>query len=340
MMNKPGAILSNCILFVLFAFPACLAGQTESDTIPVELTKPNYRITQLEGIGCDPKLARQDPSNVIKVGDVYYVWYTQRPAKGTHAYASTIYYSTSKDGLKWENKGEALGKGVEDAWDSFGVITPYVAVAHGKYYLFYTGTSVYEDTNKRKTPPQIGVAVADSPDGPWKRFSGTPILTPGGPDAWDAMLVDDAHLILRHGKWWLYYKGRKPHESADETKWGLAIADQPTGPFVKCGDGLVFPSGHTVCVWPHRGGVAALVDHSGPERFSVQWASHGTNFVRAAKLPIVHTGCGPYDPDAFSDAAYGRGINWGVAQYNTNNTLCIVRFDVDLSAPPLLNEKE
>ncbi len=136
-------------VLLLSTVPSPLPAQTATNAIPIELTKPNYRITQLEGIGHDPKLARQDPSNVIKVGELYYVWYTQRPAKGTDAYASTIYYSTSKDGRKWEDKGEALGKGGEDAWDSFGVITPYVAVAPGKYYLYYTGTSVFKETGNR-----------------------------------------------------------------------------------------------------------------------------------------------------------------------------------------------
>ena len=117
-------------IMVVGLFLASPRAQADAE-IPAELKTPNYRITQLEGIGYDPKLARQDPSNVIKVGELFYVWYTQRE-KGVHAYASTIYYATSKDGLKWESKGEALGKGAAGAWDSFGVITPYVAVQGNK----------------------------------------------------------------------------------------------------------------------------------------------------------------------------------------------------------------
>lgn len=152
--------------------------------------------------------------------------------------------------------------------------------------------------------------------------------------------MDDSHLIKREGKWWLYYKGRRPGETAKQTKWGLAIAETPTGLFVKRGDGLVFGSGHTVCVWPHRGGVAALVDHAGPEWYTVQWSPNGFDFVRTAKLPLVHTGCGPFDPDAFLDTTYGRGITWGVAQFNINKTLCIIRFEVDLATPPSPTETQ
>ncbi len=111
-----------------------------------------------------------------------------------------------------------------------------------------------------------------------------------------------------------------------------AVADKPTGPYVKCKDNPLI-GGHTVCIWPHREGLAALIDAAGPERFTVQWSADGIHFKRAAKVPRVHTGCGPFDADAFTNARYGRGIAWGVAQNHEKGTLCIVRFDVDLRAP-------
>jgi len=95
----------------------------------------------------------------------------------------------------------------------------------------------------------------------------------------------------------------------------------------------VLHSGHTVCVWPHREGVAALVDNAGPERFTVQYSPDGIHFTRTAKLELVHTGCGPHDPDAFNNTSFGRGITWGVAQHRTNGLLHIIRFDCELLAP-------
>ncbi|MFW6107402.1 MAG: family 43 glycosylhydrolase [bacterium] len=315
----------------------CLAALADaggaSRDVPPELTTPNYRVTQLEGIGFDPRLDRQDPSNVIKVGDAYYVWYTQRKA-GTHPYASTIYYATSKDGLRWEDRGQALDKGREGAWDSFGVITPYMAVIEGKYYLFYTGTSAAKPFRSRDpdgTLRHIGVAVADSPDGPWRKFGRNPVLSPTA-GAWDSLIVDDTHLLAREGKCMLYYKGGHGTIRPDQTQWGLAMAEKPTGPYVKSPRNPLL-GGHTVCVWPHRTGIAALVDNAGPERFTVQWSPDGIHFQRAAKLKRVHTGCGPYDPDVHSSATYGRGIAWGVAQERRKGRLYIVRFDVDLGAP-------
>ena len=58
---------------------ACLL-RSVSLRIPPELTTPNYRTREITGIGPQPGAQRQDPSNVIKVGDRYFVWYTRRKA--------------------------------------------------------------------------------------------------------------------------------------------------------------------------------------------------------------------------------------------------------------------
>jgi len=66
----------------------------------------------------------------------------------------------------------------------------------------------------------------------------------------------------------------------------------------------------------------------------VQWSPDGLHFVRAAKVDRVHTGCGPYDPDAFTDTDQGRGITWGVAQHaERGKPLHLIRFEVDLRVP-------
>ena len=303
------------------------------DTIPPELKTPNYRTTELAGIGYDSSLDRQDPSNVLKVGKTYYAWYTQRPA-GVEPYASTIYFATSEDGYNWLDRGQALDRGPAGAWDSFGVITPYVAAVDGRYYLYYTATCDVEPFSTNGTLRHIGVATAESPDGPWQRSSSNPILSPSRDSSqYDSLLVDDTHVIVRGGGFWLYFKGRSSGLRPNETKWGLAVADHPAGLFQKYEKNPVLGSGHTVCVWPHREGVAALVDNAGPERFTVQYAADGIHFQRAASLEFVHTGCGPYDPDAFTDTRYGRGISWGVAQERGEGRVYIVRVDCDLQAP-------
>ena len=309
----------------------------DTTEVPQELTTPSYRVSEISGIGAEPDVERQDPSNVIRVGDTFYVWYTRRKS-GVHPYASTVYYATSKDGRNWTEKGEALGKGAADAWDSFGVITPYVAVFDARYYLYYTGTHAPDGFRSRDpngTLRHIGVAIADEPHGPWKRFADNPVLSPGQRGAWDELIVDDAHLIKRHGKYWFYFKGGHGTIRPDATQWGVAIGDSPTGPFVKH-DKNPLIGGHTVCLWPHRGGIAALIDSAGPERHTLQWSTDGIHFTRAAKTeqPVL-TGCGPFDPDAFTDDGSGDGIAWGVGQRRTPGTkVHIARFNIDAKASP------
>ena len=321
-----------CTALVLSSLAAIAAGP-QAPKVPAELTRPNYRIREVTGIGHQQGVSRQDPSNVIKVGEMYYAWYTRRTTR-VHPYASTVYYATSKDGVAWTERGQAIGKGPEGAWDSFGVITPYTAAVGGKYYLFYTGTSApkgFRSRDPNGTLRHIGYAVAETPDGPWTKPKDNRVLSPG-PGKWDSLIVDDAHVIVRGGKYCMYYKGGHGTIKPSDTRWGLAVADKITGPYVKSKHNPLV-GGHTVCLWRHRGGIAALIDSAGTERHTVQWSQDGIHFVRAAKIARVHTGCGPFDPDAFTDDGYGDGVTWGVAQRHDRRSLHLVRFDVDLKAP-------
>ena len=91
----------------------------------------------LKGIGFEADTMRRDPSDVIKVGDLYYVWYS----KGTISpgYDATVWYATSIDGHDWTEKGMALDKGVQGTWEGASVFTPNIMVAEG--CLLYTSPS-------------------------------------------------------------------------------------------------------------------------------------------------------------------------------------------------------
>ena len=177
----------------------------------------------LEGIGAEPGVMRRDPSDVIKVGDMFYVWYS----KGTISpgYDATVWYATSADGHNWTEKGQAIAKGEPGSWDGASVFTPNILVAKGRYWLFYTGT--FNDYHKKPFNPdsKIGLAVSDSPDGPWERLPNNPILkNSNDPAQFDSHLVDDACLLIRNGKYYFYYKGRQLGKSARETQMGLALS--------------------------------------------------------------------------------------------------------------------
>lgn len=126
-----------------------------------------------QGIGQEEGVMRRDPSDIIKVGGLYYVWYSK--GKISPGYDATIWYATSPDGHEWTEKGMALAKGRPGSWEGASVFTPNILVAEGRYWLFYTGTSrtFGEGFNPDS---KIGIAVSDSPDGPWERLATNPAL--------------------------------------------------------------------------------------------------------------------------------------------------------------------
>jgi len=280
-------------------------------------------------------VSRRDPSPVLRVGSLYHVWYSKSTADPS-GYAAGVFHATSGDGREWAEVGEAIPKGPEGAWDAHGVFTPTTLIAEGRYWLYYTAVPDpfdSDDGGPNATPTAIGVAVADTPDGPWRKFEGNPILRPGAEGEWDSMRVDDACLIVRGGRYWLYYKGRELRLAPAQTKMGLAVADAPVGPFVKHPANPLIHSGHEVCVWCHREGVAALVAPAGPQGGTVQYSTDGIHFTPRAKVRPP-SAPGPFRTDGYADTPYGAGITWGLCQNHSRGWPFLQRFDCDLTAPP------
>ncbi|MCM2369615.1 family 43 glycosylhydrolase [Aporhodopirellula aestuarii] len=267
--------------------------------------------TALQGIGAEHGVMRRDPSDIIKVGDLYYVWYSKGPQSS--GYNATVWYATSSDGHDWTEKGMALDKSpVAGAWDEASVFTPNILVAEGKFWLFYTGIS---KNPKVKPDSKIGIAVSDSPDGPWERLTSNPALTNSdNPNDFDSHLVDDACLIVRDGEYWFYYKGRQLGKNARQTQMGLAIAQHPQGPYVKHEATPVIPGNHEVLVWPHGNGVAAMIGTTGPKDIinTVQYAEDGVHFSKIHDVKNGPWAGGAFRPEAFTESGTGDIPTWGV----------------------------
>jgi predicted GH43/DUF377 family glycosyl hydrolase len=287
-----------------------------------------------DGIGNQPGVMRRDPSDIIRVDDQYYVWYSK--GKIASGYDATIWYATSPDGHTWTEQGQALAKGTTKAWDSASVFTPNVMIAEERYWLFYTGTS--RPFSKSFHPDsKIGVAVSDSPNGPWQRVSGEPVLANSSDERdFDSHLVDDACLIVRGGKYWMYYKGRQLGKSPRETKMGVAVADHPAGPYGKHPSNPVVPGNHEVLIWPEGEGVAALIGTVGPESItrSIVYADDGIHFKKVARVENVPTAGGAYRPEAFTGSSKGQRIRWGVHIGKQAGSLPFIeRFDLVVDEP-------
>ncbi len=286
----------------------------------------------IDGIGAEPGVMRRDPSDIIQVDDLYYVWYSK--GKISPGYDATVWYATSPDGRTWTEKGMALAKGKPGSWEGASVFTPNILVAEGRYWLFYTGTS-REYAKGFNPDSKIGIAVADSPAGPWQRLGTNPALANSDdPEEFDSHLVDDACLIVRNGKYWFYYKGRQLGKGPGQTQMGLAIADQPQGPYVRHKANPVIPGNHEVLVWPQGAGVAAMIGTTGPKEItnSILYAEDGVHFSKTHHVIDGPWAGGAYRPEAFTQSGRGEIPQWGVEIGRTTGNKGILpfiqRFDV------------
>ncbi|WP_286174499.1 glycosyl hydrolase [Cytophaga sp. FL35] len=302
----------------------------------------------------EPGVVRRDPSAMIKENGKYYVWYSKSTGK-TDGFGGDIendkvfpwdrcdiWYATSEDGWTWKEEGMAVPRGEKGAYDDRSVFTVEIMKWEDKYYLCYqTVKSPYNVRVKN----QVGLAWSDSPDGPWTK-SEEPILSPADNGVWkgeeqnrhlvekkgdfDSHKVHDPCILPYKGKFYLYYKGEQMGEEITfggrQIRHGVAIADNPKGPYVKSPYNPISNSGHEICVWPYNGGIASLITTDGPEKNTIQWAPDGINFEIKASI---------------KDAAHAIGLNraadvekepteilrWGLTHiYNNGDEQSIMRF--------------
>jgi hypothetical protein len=309
-----------------------------------------FRYTPLQGFDYndgDGTLARRDPSKIVKANGRYYVWYTRRhtatPPRGAEGGTDTIpstdwdladiWYATSQDGFVWQEQGVAVSRPARPLPGWRSVCTPDILVWKGRYYLYYQCFLAMSGTRGDDCP--VSVACADSPDGPW-----TPthqIVIPNGPaGAWDQYSIHDPYPLVYRGRIYLYYKSDMNGQPQHIRAQGLAMADDPLGPFEKCPLNPVLNSGHETGLFPYKEGIAALAIRHGNEHNTIQYAPDGINFEVAASVSLMPEAPGPYVPDAFTDTKDGRGITWGLSHFvgiggREKRHSILARFDCDLS---------
>lgn len=302
----------------------------------VKLTTVKY--STLHGMERDTKgFLRRDNSDIIKVGSLYYVWYSKmRQFVPDLPVVSDIWYATSPDGHTWTEKGESLTTGEKGSWDDRYVYTPGILVAEGKYYLFYTASStVPSDNGLSQAGTGIGIAVSESPDGPWIKLVTNPVLVPSEDRSqFDSHKVDDSCIIIRDGKYWLYYKGRQWGKPPTETKMGVAIAEKPEGPYIKYGNNPLVGGNHEVLVWPQGEGVGAMIGMKLKGRqavpFYLMFAEDGIHFETTGKISNQNAPWAPgaYRPEAFTESGKGKMIQWGLHIGGERPNLFLERYDL------------
>jgi Glycosyl hydrolases family 32 N-terminal domain len=155
---------------------------------------------------------------VFVEGGVYYCFFEgqDKPFKqGGHEQCGL---AISVDGVHWQKLADPIVRvGADGDWDSLVAKLPSGVVRHNrKYYLFYSGRTNEHDK-------AIGVATADHPLGPWKKFSGKAVFS-GRRGDWDRMISTlPVSIFKENGRFQMLYRGMQSFMGGQAV--GLAESD-------------------------------------------------------------------------------------------------------------------
>lgn len=177
----------------------------------------------------------------------YHLFYSRWPRKfGMAAWVthSEVAHAVSNTPFgPFEFRNIALPVRGINYWDGMSTHNPTVHFFNGKYYLYYTGnfgdgkvTSPQLNWTHRNNQ-RIGVAVADDPNGPWKRFDHPIIDVSYDSTAHDAQMISNPSVTqMPDGRYLMVYKAvakKNPQPFGGPVVHLTAIAKSPEGPFVK-----------------------------------------------------------------------------------------------------------
>ncbi|WP_152600193.1 glycoside hydrolase family 43 protein [Cellvibrio mixtus] len=132
---------------------------------------------------------------------------------------------SSSDLVNWTRHERVLDI-KEVSWAAYAVWAPSTIFANGKYYLFFSANNVLNDNQ----PGGIGVAVSDTPTGPFRDALGKPLINKihNGAQPIDQMVFRDDD-----GQFYIYYGGWKHCNVAKLSKDLLSLEPFDDGEFFK-----------------------------------------------------------------------------------------------------------
>ena len=144
-------------------------------------------------------------------------------------------------------KDVALPMRAHSKWDGTTTHNPTIHKIKGKYYLYYMGNTgdlkIVSSPGKprlnwvHRNNQRIGVAVADNPNGPWKRFDKPVLDITNDKNAHDALMTSNPSVCeMADGKILMVYKAvglKNKLPGGGPVVHMVAIADSPTGEFKK-----------------------------------------------------------------------------------------------------------
>jgi beta-xylosidase len=332
--------MAKKIFLIIFSVLFFFGGFAQNQNIVKSyFESKEFKVEEIKGIGFEKGVTRRDNSDVIKVGKKHYVYYTKVYGRSS-GYWGTIWVAVSEDkGRTWNELGEVLGLGKKGEWDSQATFTPNILKEKGIYYLYYTAVQPTPgnkngefENNSTNDYTAIGVAKSENPEGPFLRCAEHPIISYSKDhNLFDSYRVDDAVLLKKNKKFWLYFKGRKYSDGQSgpaHTEMGLAFADKPEGPYKKYKGNPIISKSHEVFLWKQNKGIACLASISS----TFEYAADGLDFTTNPVNVVVERKKRPNAPGAFRpDLTGGKGnkeLSWGISMIHNGADSYLVRWEL------------
>ncbi|WP_328975720.1 family 43 glycosylhydrolase [Streptomyces canus] len=225
----------------------------------------------LPGLNADP--------DVHYLNGEYWIYPT---TDGFNGWSGTRFKAySSKDLVHWKDHGVILDLGADVSWADKYAWAPAIAEKNGKYYFYFCAEQ------------QIGVAVADSPAGPFKDALGKPLVAKGG--ALQGQMIDPAVFTDDDGTSYLYWgngHGYVVPLNADMTSYDAAAVKDITPDNFREGSFVIKRNGTYYFMWSEddtRSENYHVAYATGPSPLG-PWTKKGTILSKRPEYGILATG--------------------------------------------------
>jgi beta-xylosidase len=225
----------------------------------------------LPGLNADP--------DVHYLNGEYWIYPT---TDGFNGWSGTRFKAySSKDLVHWKDHGVILDLGADVSWADKYAWAPAIAEKNGKYYFYFCAEQ------------QIGVAVADSPAGPFKDALGKPLVAKGG--ALKGQMIDPAVFTDDDGTSYLYWgngHGYVVPLNDDMTSYDAAAVKDITPDNFREGSFVIKRNGTYYFMWSEddtRSENYHVAYATGPSPLG-PWTKKGTILSKRPEYGILATG--------------------------------------------------
>ncbi|MFC2112531.1 glycoside hydrolase family protein [Bacteroidota bacterium] len=239
MMKKSSVFVFLFVILMLLAY-----GCTNAKKDKVPLLEESWLSQSLAEKGtliiCEEDYTVWGSSPVYDDEEKVHVFYSRWPKEGGSWLVDSEIAHAVADHPEgpYELLGTVMSGRGEGYWDANSIHNPSVYRVDGKYVMVYIGNDISTAQNWRSKAPEansqrVGLAIADSPYGPWQRFDNP--MIPADPDsmAWDGYCTVNPGFVKHpNGEFWIYYRAWDRNND-DRRKTGVAFAKNLEGPYVK-----------------------------------------------------------------------------------------------------------